>query len=378
MTDRLAELSAQGVAVWLDDLSRVRLTTGSLDKLRRDQHVVGVTTNPSIFAKALSDAEAYDAQLKDLAAQGVTVEEAVRLMTGKDVREACDVMRPAYDASEGVDGRVSIEVDPRSAHETAKTVAEAKSLWWLVDRPNLYIKIPATKAGLPAITATLGAGISVNVTLIFSLERYRAVMDAFLAGLEQAKANGHDLTKIGSVASFFVSRVDTEVDKRLDKIGSDEAKALKSKAAVANAQLAYEEYTKVFATDRWQALADAGAHPQRPLWASTSTKSPDLPDTIYVEELIAPGTVNTMPESVIFAYEDHGTTRGDTVTGSYANAKKVMADLAAVGVDMDDVVQVLEDEGVQKFEASWVELLDGVQKSLDAAAKGSDSPSDAA
>jgi len=378
MTDRLAELSAQGVAVWLDDLSRVRLTTGSLDKLRRDQHVVGVTTNPSIFAKALSDAEAYDAQLKDLAAQGVTVEEAVRLMTGKDVREACDVMRPAYDASEGVDGRVSIEVDPRSAHETAKTVAEAKSLWWLVDRPNLYIKIPATKAGLPAITATLGAGISVNVTLIFSLERYRAVMDAFLAGLEQAKANGHDLTKIGSVASFFVSRVDTEVDKRLDKIGSDEAKALKSKAAIANAQLAYEEYTKVFATDRWQALADAGAHPQRPLWASTSTKSPDLPDTIYVEELIAPGTVNTMPESVIFAYEDHGTTRGDTVTGSYANAKKVMADLAAVGVDMDDVVQVLEDEGVQKFEASWVELLDGVQKSLDAAAKGSDSPSDAA
>ena len=378
MTDRLAELSAQGVAVWLDDLSRVRLTTGSLDKMRREQHVVGVTTNPSIFAKALSDAEAYDAQLKDLAAQGVTVEEAVRLMTGKDVREACDVMRPAYDASEGVDGRVSIEVDPRSAHETAKTVAEAKSLWWLVDRPNLYIKIPATKAGLPAITATLGAGISVNVTLIFSLERYRAVMDAFLAGLEQAKANGHDLTKIGSVASFFVSRVDTEVDKRLDKIGSDAAKALKSKAAIANAQLAYEEYTKVFATDRWQALADAGAHPQRPLWASTSTKSPDLPDTIYVEELIAPGTVNTMPESVIFAYEDHGTTRGDTVTGSYANAKKVMADLAAVGVDMDDVVQVLEDEGVQKFEASWVELLDGVQKSLDAAAKGSDSPSDAA
>jgi transaldolase len=378
MTDRLAELSAQGVAVWLDDLSRVRLTTGSLDKMRREQHVVGVTTNPSIFAKALSDAEAYDDQLKDLAAQGVSVEEAVRLMTGKDVREACDVMRPAYDASEGVDGRVSIEVDPRSAHETAKTSAEAKSLWWLVDRPNLYIKIPATKAGLPAITATLAEGISVNVTLIFSLERYGAVMEAFLAGIEQAKANGHDISKIGSVASFFVSRVDTEVDKRLDKIGSDEAKALKSKAAIANAQLAYEEYTKVFATDRWKALADAGAHPQRPLWASTSTKSPDLPDTIYVEELIAPGTVNTMPESVITAFEDHGTTRGDTVTGSYENARKVFADLGSVGVDLDDVVQVLEDEGVQKFEASWVELLDGVQKSLAAAAKGSDSPSDAA
>jgi transaldolase len=378
MTDRLAELSAAGVAVWLDDLSRVRLTTGSLDKLRREQHVVGVTTNPSIFQKALSDADAYDDQLKDVAAQGVTVEEAVRLMTGKDVRWACDVMRPAYDASNGVDGRVSIEVDPRKAHQSGPTVAEAKTLWWLVDRPNLFIKIPATEACLPAITATLAEGISVNVTLIFSLDRYRAVMDAFLSGLEQAKANGHDLTKIGSVASFFVSRVDTEVDKRLDKIGSDEAKPLKGKAAIANAQLAYEAYTKVFATDRWQALADAGAHPQRPLWASTSTKSPEFRDTIYVEELIAPGTVNTMPESVIFAFEDHGEVRGDTITGAYESARKVLADLAALGIEYDDVVQVLEDEGVQKFEASWVELLDGVQKSLDAAAKGSSSPSDAA
>jgi transaldolase len=378
MTDRLAELSAAGVAVWLDDLSRPRLTTGSLDKLRREQHVVGVTTNPSIFQKALSDADAYDAQLKDLTAQGVTVEEAVRLMTGRDVRAACDVMRPAYDASAGVDGRVSIEVDPRKAHETESTIAEAKTLWWLVDRPNLFIKIPATVAGLPAITRTLAEGISVNVTLTFSLERYRAVMDAFLAGLEQAKANGHDLTKIGSVASFFVSRVDTEVDKRLDKIGSEEAKSLRGKAAIANAQLAYEEYTKVFATDRWQALADAGAHPQRPLWASTSTKNPDFPDTVYVEELIAPGTVNTMPESVIFAFEDHGETPGDTITGNFDAARKVFADLAGVGVDMDDVVQVLEDEGVDKFEASWKELLEGVHKSLDAAGKGSDSPSDAA
>jgi transaldolase len=287
-------------------------------------------------------------------------------------------MRPAYDASGGVDGRVSIEVDPRSAHDTQKTAAEAKALWWLVDRPNLYIKIPATEAGLPAITATLAEGISVNVTLIFSLERYRAVMDAFLAGLEQAKDNGHDLTKIGSVASFFVSRVDTEVDKRLDKIGSDEAKALKGKAAIANAQLAYEAYAEVFGTDRWQALADAGAHPQRPLWASTSTKSPDFKDTIYVEELIAPGTVNTMPESVIQAFEDHGETRGDTVTGSYEAARKVLSDLEALGVSYNDVVQVLEDEGVEKFEASWKELLEGVQKSLDAAAKGESNPSDAA
>src|SRR3954447_5993487 len=377
MTDRLAELSAAGVAVWLDDLSRPRLTTGSLDKLRREQHVVGVTTNPSIFQKALSDADAYDSQLRDLAVQKVTVDEAVRLMTAQDVRNACDVMRPAYDASAGVDGRVSIEVDPRKAHETESTVAEAKTLWWLVDRENLYIKIPATLAGLPAITATLAAGISVNVTLIFSLERYRAVMDAFLDGLEQAKANGHDLTKIGSVASFFVSRVDTEVDKRLEKIGSDEAKSLMGKAAIANAQLAYQAYAEVFATDRWQALADAGAHPQRPLWASTSTKNPDYKDTIYVEELIAPGTVNTMPESVIHAFEDHGETPGDTITGNFDAARKVFADLAGVGVDMDDVVQVLEDEGVDKFEASWKELLEGVHKSLDAAGKGSDSPSDA-
>ena len=378
MTDRLAELSAAGVAVWLDDLSRVRLTSGSLDKLRREQHVVGVTTNPSIFQKALSDADAYDAQVKDLSTMGVTVEEAVRLMTAQDVRNACDVMRPAYDASAGVDGRVSIEVDPRKAHETDSTVAEAKTLWWLVDRENLYIKIPATQEGLPAITATLAEGISVNVTLIFSLERYREVMDAFLAGLEQAKANGHDLAKIGSVASFFVSRVDTEIDKRLDKIGSEEAKALRGKAAIANAQLAYKAYAEVFGTGRWQALADAGAHPQRPLWASTSTKNPDYKDTIYVEELIAPGVVNTMPESVIFAYEDHGDTRGDTVTGSYDQAAKVFADLAAVGIDFDDVFQVLEDEGVDKFEASWKELLESVDKSLKAAASGSGSPTDAA
>jgi transaldolase len=378
MTDNLKALSDAGVAVWLDDLSRVRLESGSLEKMRTEQHVVGVTTNPTIFAKALADADAYDSQLKDLAAQQVTVEEAVRLLTSYDVRWACDVMKPAYDSSDGVDGRVSIEVDPRSAHETAKTAAEAKTLWWLVDRPNLYIKIPATLAGLPAITATLAEGISVNVTLIFSLERYRAVMDAFLDGLEQAKANGHDLSKIGSVASFFVSRVDTEIDKRLDKIGTDEAKALKGKAAVANARLAYEAYQEVFSTDRWKALAAAGAHPQRPLWASTGTKSAELKDTIYVEELIAPGTVNTMPEAVIKAFADHGETRGDTVTGSYEDARKVLADVAALGIDYDDVVKVLEEEGVEKFEASWGELLESVKKSLDAAAKGDDSPSDAA
>ncbi|MFE9960237.1 transaldolase [Micromonospora sp. NPDC005299] len=378
MTDRLSELQAAGVAIWLDDLSRVRLSSGGLDKLRREQHVAGVTTNPTIFAKALSDADEYNWQLRDLAIRGIEVEEAVRMLTTYDVRWACDVMRPSYDKSAGVDGRVSIEVDPRLAHESDRTVAEAKALWWLVDRPNLFIKIPATEAGLPAITATLAEGISVNVTLIFGLDRYSEVMEAFLAGLEQAKANGHDLSKIGSVASFFVSRVDTEVDKRLEKIGSDEAKALRGKAAIANAQLAYERYGKVFSSDRWQKLADAGAHPQRPLWASTSTKNPDYRDVIYVEELIAPGTVNTMPEAVIHAYADHGETRADTITGSYDAARKVFTDLEAVGVDMADVIATLEREGVEKFATSWMELLDGVKKSLAEAAKGIGQPNQAA
>lgn len=368
MTDRLGELTAAGVAVWLDDLSRVRLSSGGLDQLRREKHVVGVTTNPTIFAKALSDAEEYDWQLRDLALRGVDVEEAVRALTTYDVRWACDVMRPVYDATNGVDGRVSIEVDPRLAHDTDRTLAEAKALWWLVDRPNLFIKIPATEAGLPAITAALAEGISVNVTLIFGLDRYSQVMEAFLAGMEQARANGHDLSKIASVASFFVSRVDTEVDKRLDKLGSAEAKALRGKAAVANARLAYQRYAEVFSSERWRALADAGAHPQRPLWASTSTKNPDYRDVVYVEELIAPGTVNTMPEPVIHAYADHGETRPDTVTGNYEDARQVLDALERHGVDFADVVATLEREGVEKFEASWAELLDGVRRSIEAAA----------
>src|SRR5690606_7290606 len=259
MTDRLGQLTAAGVSVWLDDLSRSRLSRGNLDQLRREKHVVGVTTNPTIFAAALREADEYDAQLRDLALRGVTVDEAVRMLTTYDVRWACDVMRPAYEASAGVDGRVSIEVDPRLAYDTERTIAEARALWWLVDRPNLMIKIPATEAGLPAITAALAEGISVNVTLIFSLERYAQVMEAFLAGMEQAKANGHDLTKISSEASFFVSRVDTEVDKRLDKIDSGAARQLMGKAAIANARLAYERYAEVFSGPRWQALADAGA-----------------------------------------------------------------------------------------------------------------------
>jgi transaldolase len=378
MTDRLAQLSAAGVAVWIDDVSRQRLTSGGLDKLRRENHVVGVTSNPTIFAKALADADDYADQVKELATRGVDVEEAARMLTTYDIRWACDVMRPAYDASRGVDGRVSIEVDPRLANDTERTNAEAKALWWLVDRENLFIKIPATLEGLPAITATLAQGISVNVTLIFSLERYDQVMEAFLAGMEQARANGHDLSAIGSVASFFVSRVDTEVDKRLDKIGTPEAQALHGKAAIANARLAYQRYEKVFGSDRWQSLADAGAHPQRPLWASTSTKNPEYRDVMYVEELIAPGVVNTMPEATIHAFADHGEMRGDTITGYYADAQKALDDLAAVGVDYNDVVDTLEREGVEKFAASWTELLDGVSKSLQAARAGSDTPNRAA
>ena len=369
MTDTLAELSAAGVSIWLDDLSRERLRTGNLEQLVRDKHIVGVTTNPSIFQKAMSEGDAYDEQLRDLALRGTDIGETVRSLQAYDVRWGCDVLRPVYDRTDGVDGRVSYEVDPRIAHDTERTVAEAKALWWLVDRPNLYIKIPATKAGLPAITQTLAAGVSVNVTLIFSLERYDRVMEAFLAGMEQAKANGHDLSRMGSVASFFVSRVDTEIDKRLEKSGGP--KELRGKAAIANARLAYEHYEEVFTSDRWKALEKAGAKPQRPLWASTGVKDPAYDDTQYVVELVAPGTVNTMPEPTLDAVADHGVIRGDTVTSTYADAQKVLDDLKAVGIDYDDVVELLEVEGVQKFEDAWNELIESVTANLAAASEGS-------
>ena len=306
MADVLGELTQDGVSVWLDDISRERLSTGNLESLIKDFHVRGVTSNPTIFANALAKGHAYDDQIKDLAIRGVSVDEASRMITTYDIRWAADVLRPVYDSSDGVDGRVSIEVDPRLARKTDPTIAEAKQLWWLVDRPNMYIKIPATAEGLPAITATLAEGISVNVTLIFALERYSGVIDAFMAGLEQAAANGHDISKIASVASFFVSRVDTEVDKRLDAIGTPEALALKGKAAIANARLAYELYEQKLATDRWKALAAKGAKVQRPLWASTSTKDPAFPDTLYVVELVTADTVNTMPEATMRATADHG------------------------------------------------------------------------
>jgi len=367
--DILAALAAAGVAIWLDDISRERLTTGNLATLVRDMHVAGVTSNPTIFAHAVSTGNAYDAQLADLAVRGVNRDEAARAIATYDIRWGCDVLRPVYDSTDGIDGRVSIEVDPRIARDTAKTIAEARALWWQVDRPNMYIKIPATLEGLPAITQCLSEGISVNVTLIFSLERYGQVIDAFMTGLEQAAAAGHDLAAIGSVASFFVSRVDTEVDRRLDKIGTPEAAALRGKAAIANARLAYELHEQRIATPRWAALERAGAAPQRPLWASTSTKDPAYDDTMYVVELVAPGTVNTMPEATLHATADHARLRGDTVHGTYDQSRQVFADLAALGISYDDVVEVLEVEGVQKFATSWHEFLETIEANMAAVSK---------
>ena len=360
VNENLAQLSKAGVAVWLDDLSRDRIRSGNLQQLVDEHSVVGVTTNPSIFAAAISGSKSYDDQLHAMAVRSVSVEEALRTITAADVRDACDLLAPVAAAQPG-DGRVSLEVQPDLAHETDATAAEAAHLWWLVDRPNLFIKIPATVEGLPAITSTIAAGISVNVTLIFSIERYKAVMDAYLAGLEQRLADGGSLEGIESVASFFVSRVDTEIDKRLDAAGADAS--LKGKAGVANAQLAYQAYEEVFSSDRWKALEAKGARAQRPLWASTGVKNPEYSDTMYLSELIAPGTVNTMPEKTMEAYADHGQA-GTPVQSSYADAEKVMQSVADAGVDLDDVFRVLEVEGLQKFSDAWDDLTTSVQEQL--------------
>ncbi|MFI1538419.1 transaldolase [Streptomyces anandii] len=368
----LERLSGLGVSIWLDDLSRRRIESGNLAGLVENQHVVGVTTNPSIFQAAIGSGEGYEEQLADLAVRGVTVDEAVRMMTTADVRAAADVLRPVHETTGGRDGWVSIEVDPRLAHDTPATVAEARQLAWLVDRPNVMIKIPATRAGLPAITETVAAGISVNVTLIFSLERYREVTDAYLAGLEKARAAGLDLSAIHSVASFFVSRVDTEIDKRLTLLGTGEALALKGRAALANARLAYAAYEEVFGAvdgsrrpgERFAPLAGAGANPQRPLWASTGVKDPAYKDTLYVDELVAPGTVNTMPEATLRATADHGAVTGSTVTGGYEQARADLTAVERLGISYDEVVRRLEEEGVAKFETAWQDLLDAVTKSL--------------
>ncbi len=357
----LAELSKAGVAVWLDDLSRDRIRSGNLQSLVDEHSVVGVTTNPTIFAAAISGSKSYDDQVHAMAVRKVSVEEALRTITAADVRDACDLLAPVAQRT-GRDGRVSLEVSPGVAHDTDATAAEAAHLWWLVDRTNLFIKIPATQEGLAAITTSIAGGISVNVTLIFSPERYRAVMDAYLSGLEQRVQDGGSLTGIESVASFFISRVDNEIDKRLDKAGADAS--LKGKAALANAQLAYQAYEEVFSSDRWRALEAQGAKPQRPLWASTGMKNPDSPDTLYVSDLIAPDTVNTMPQQTLMAYADHGNP-GTPIQKTYNEAAQVMKAVADAGIDLNDVFKVLEDEGVLKFVDSWDDLTESVRSELE-------------
>jgi transaldolase len=364
MSSPLHELDKAGVSIWLDDLSRDRILSGSLAELIGSRAVSGVTTNPTIFAGAFAKGDAYAEQLADLSSRGVSAPEAVFEATTHDVRLACDVFADVYKSTNGVDGRVSIEVEPGIAMDSEKTVAQAKELFKAVGRENVMIKIPATVPGLRAITEVLAAGISVNVTLIFSLQRYSLVINAFKDGINLAKENGHDLSKIHSVASFFVSRVDTEINKRLDAIGTEQAIALKSKAALANARLAYELFQKEFATSNWQALQSAGANKQRPLMASTGVKDPTLPDTLYVTELIAPELVNTMPEATMEAVFDHGKVSADTITGELENSRAVLAELDELGISYDDVVSLLETEGVDKFVASWSDLLDTVSKAL--------------
>ena len=366
MSERLKALADAGVSIWLDDLSRERIETGNLAELVEQRSVVGVTTNPTIFAGAIADGERYDQQVRDLVAEGRSVDEVIFELTTEDVRNVCDVLAPVAERTAD-DGRVSIEVEPALAHDTDATIASAKALWAAVDRPNALIKIPATAAGLPAITAVIAEGISVNVTLIFSVERYQAVMDAYLEGLERAKNAGHDLSQIRSVASFFVSRVDSEVDSRLEKIGTDEALALRGRAAVANARVAYGAFEGVLASERWQQLAEAGARPQRPLWASTGVKNPDYPDTLYVTDLVVADTVNTMPEKTLEAMADHGELQGDQVSGRAREAQEVLDAIVAAGVDWAEVLEVLESEGVSKFEASWDELVETVRAQMEKA-----------
>ena len=362
----LIELTRAGVSIWLDDLDRGRIASGDLARLIDDAEVRGVTTNPTIFAKALSGAgSAYEAQVRELAQSGATVDEAVRALTTTDVRDACDVFSPLWRTSDGVDGRVSIEVDPRLARDTDATILQARLLHGMVDRDNVLIKIPATAEGLPAITQTLASGISVNVTLIFSIERYAEVLDAWMTGLEGAHAHGHDISAIESVASFFVSRMDTEVDARLAAIGSPEALALRGHAGLASARLAWGVYEEAMASPRWQALQALGARPQRPLWASTGVKDPAFPPTLYVMGLVVDGCVNTMPAATLDASAEFDGPIIDTVTGTQAASQAVWDQLTALGISEPEVCQKLEDEGVQKFDASWAELLATVQSALD-------------
>jgi len=368
MSERLKALADAGVSIWLDDMSRERIETGNLAELVKTSSVVGVTTNPTIFAAAMSDGERYSEQVAQLAAAGTSVDDAVFELTTYDVRAACDILLDTFKATNGVDGRVSIEVAPDLAFDTDATITSAKRLWAAVDRPNLFIKIPATAEGAPAITSVLAEGISVNVTLIFGLDRYRGVMEAYLTGLVQAKERGKNLSEIHSVASFFVSRVDSEIDKRLDALDDPRAADLKGEAGIANARLAYQMYEDFFSDDkRFRALEVEGANTQRPLWASTGVKNPDYPDTMYVTDLLVPNTVNTMPAKTMEAFADHGEVKGDQVTGCYEDAQQVMDRLEEVGIDYDDVIATLEQEGVDKFVTSWNELLVTVQTNLNGA-----------
>jgi len=369
MNDRLKALADAGVSIWLDDLSRERLETGNLAELVETRNVVGVTSNPAIFQAALADGERYDPQVRELAAAGADVDLATQTITTDDVRDACAVLRPVFDATDGVDGRVSIEVSPGFAHDTDSTVSEAAELWKIVGEPNLLIKIPGTTEGWPAITETIAAGISVNVTLIFGLEQYRNVMEAYVSGLEKARDDGHDLADIHSVASFFVSRVDSEIDKRLEATtqGPGADSDLRGKAGVANARLAFQMYEEFFSGARWEKLEAEGARKQRPLWASTGVKNPDYDDTMYVVDLVVEDTVNTMPEKTLDAVADHGEVRGDRVRPFYDDAAAHMQALADAGIDYDDVIEVLIKEGVDKFVVAWDELQTTLSASLEAA-----------
>lgn len=367
MTNPLAQLAANGVSIWLDDLSRTRIRSGALRDLITNRSVSGVTTNPTIFAAAIGKGEGYGEQISELAAQGKSAAEAIFAITTQDVAEACDIFSDVYSSTGGFDGRVSIEVEPGLANDTLGTVAQAKELFAAVNRENVMIKIPATKPGLAAITEVIASGISVNVTLIFSLQRYREVISAYKAGIAKAKANGHDISRIHSVASFFVSRVDTEIDKRLTALGTEAALALKSQAALANARLAYQVFEQEFAAQDWAELASAGANVQRPLMASTGVKDPSLSDTLYVTELVAPQLVNTMPEKTMEAVYDHGVVPANSITAHYEAAAGVLEQVAAVGVSYDDVTDLLETEGVDKFIVSWNELVESVDSALSAA-----------
>lgn len=364
MTASTQKLSDAGVSIWFDDLSRERITNGSLQELIDTKNVVGITTNPTIFAGALSNGESYAEQIKEIAQGNPSLEEAAFTIMADDVQKACDIFAPIYNATQGRDGRVSLEVDPGLARDAEGTAAMAKSLAKKVGRENLMIKIPATEEGLAPIAKTLAEGISVNVTLIFSLERYRAVMNAYMIGLEKALENGKDLSKIHSVASFFISRVDSEIDAQLDAIGTEEAKALKGKAGLANARLAYQAFEETFSSERWERLAAAGANIQRPLWASTGTKDPAYPQDLYISQLVAAHTVNTVPAKTLDYFAENGEVVGDTITDTYDESDKVLNEIEGLGISYNDVVKKLEDEGIEKFDASWAELLETVKKAL--------------